>query len=152
VRIIGQNRLLLASTKVECHHQRAICCGIWRADDKTADLQLDQMQPGTYKSWQAEGHLTGVYISQPVSRLLDIVLPLAVLTESQAVCYSVPASYVSSPTSARLAWMKQLKEDNRLLLIMGIPQRASIIESSGIWSCVFRDKALRALHSRMDYF
>jgi hypothetical protein len=34
---------------------------------------------------------------------------------------------------------------------MGIPKQASIAESSGIWFCVFRDQALRALHSRMEY-
>jgi hypothetical protein len=76
---------------------------------------------------------------QSLSRLLDIVLPLALLTEAQVVCYYVPASDVTSPMSARLAWMKQLKEDNKLLLIMGIPKQASIAESSGIWFCVFRD-------------
>jgi hypothetical protein len=75
-----------------------------------------------------------------------------VLIEAQVVCYYVPASYVSSPTAARLAWMTQLKEENRLLLVMGIPKQASIAESSGIWFCVFRNKALRALHSRMEYF
>jgi hypothetical protein len=84
--------------------------------------------------------------------LLDVVLPLAVLTEALVVCYYVPASYVTSPTSARLVWMKQLKEDNRLLLIMGIPKQASIAESSGIWFCVFRDPALRALHVRLEFY
>jgi hypothetical protein len=126
--------------------------GVWRAEDIAADLQLDPTQPGTYQSWQAEGHLTGGFISQPLPRLLDIVLPLAALTEAQAVCYYVPASYVSSPTAARLSWMQQLKNDHRLLLIMGIPKRASIAESSGIWFCIFRNKAMRALHSRMEYF
>ena len=115
-----------------------------------ADLQLDPTQPGTYQSWQSEGHLTGGFISQPLPRLLDVVLPLAVLTEVQVVCYYVPASCVSSPTSARLAWMTKLKEDNRLLLIMGIPKQASIAESSGIWFCVFKTQALRAIHSRME--
>ena len=126
--------------------------GVWRAEDIAADLQLDPTQPGTYQSWQAEGHLTGGFISQPLPRLLDIVLPLAALTEAQAVCYYVPASYVSSPTAARLSWMQQLKNDHRLLLIMGIPKRASIAESSGIWFCIFRNKAMRALHSRIEYF
>ena len=126
--------------------------GVWRPEDIAADLQLDPTQPGTYQSWQAEGHLTGGFISQPLPRLLDLVLPLAVLTEAQVVCYYVPASYVTSPTSARLVWMKQLKEDNRLLLVMGIPKQASIAESSGIWFCVFRDSALRALHSRIEYY
>ncbi len=74
------------------------------------------------------------------------------LTEAIVVYYNVPASYVTSPTSARLVWMKQLKEDNRLLLIMGIPKQASIAESSGIWFCVFRDPALRALHSRLEFY
>jgi hypothetical protein len=110
------------------------------------------MQPGKYQTWQAEGHLMGGSISQPSPRLLDIVLPLAVLTEALVVCYYVPASYVSSPTSARLVWMRQLKEDNRLLLIMGIPKQASIAESSGIWFCVFRDPALRALHSCIEFY
>ncbi len=48
--------------------------------------------------------------------------------------------------------MKQLKEDNRLLLIMGIPKEASIAESSGIWFCVFRDPALRARHVRLEFY
>jgi hypothetical protein len=126
--------------------------GVWRPEDVAADLQLDPTQPGTYQSWQTQGHLTGGLISQPLPRLLDIVLPLAVLTEVQVVCYYVPASYVSSPTSARLAWMTRLKTENRLLLIMGIPKQASIAESSGIWFCVFRTPELRALHSRMEYF
>jgi hypothetical protein len=126
--------------------------GVWRADDVAADLQLDPTQPGTYQSWQAEGHLTGGFILQPLSRLLDIVLPSAVLTETQVVRLYVPASYVTSPTSARLAWMRQLKDNNRLLLVMSIPKQAAIAESSGIWFCVFRDQALRALHSRIEYF
>ncbi len=126
--------------------------GVWRTEDTAADLQLDPTQPGTYQSWQAQGHLTGGLISQPLPRLLDIVLPLAVLTQVQVVCYYVPASYVSSPTSARLAWMTRLKEENRLLLIMGIPKQTSIAESSGIWFCVFQTQQLRALHSRMEYF
>jgi hypothetical protein len=48
--------------------------------------------------------------------------------------------------------MQQLKEDNRLLLVLGIPKEASIAESSGIWFCVFRDPPLRALHSRIEYY
>ena len=48
--------------------------------------------------------------------------------------------------------MKQLKEENRLLLIIGIPKQASKAESSGIWFCVFRDPALRALHSRLEFY
>jgi hypothetical protein len=74
---------------------------------------------------------------QTLPRLLDILLPLAVLTEAQVVCYYVPASNVTSPTSARLAWMKVLKEDNRLLLVMGIPKQAYITESSGICFAYF---------------
>ena len=35
---------------------------------------------------------------------------------------------------------------------MGIPKQASIAESSGILFCVFQTQALRALHSRMEYF
>ena len=42
--------------------------GVWRAADVVADLQLDPTQPGTYLSWQAEGHLTGGFISQPLPR------------------------------------------------------------------------------------
>jgi hypothetical protein len=68
-------------------------------------LQLDRTQPGTYQPWQAEGHLTGGFISQPLPHFLDIVLPLAVLTKAQVVCYYVPTSYVTSPTLASLAWM-----------------------------------------------
>jgi hypothetical protein len=48
--------------------------------------------------------------------------------------------------------MEQLKVDKRLLLIMGIPKQASIAESSGIRFCVFRDPALMALHSRIEYY
>ena len=48
--------------------------------------------------------------------------------------------------------MTRLKEENRLLLIMGIPKQASIAESSGIWFCVFQTQELRDLHSRMEYF
>jgi hypothetical protein len=48
--------------------------------------------------------------------------------------------------------MKELKEDNRLLLVMGIPKQASIAESSGIKCCVLRDLALRALYSRIEFY
>ena len=92
--------------------------GVWRPEDIAADLQLDPTQPETYQSCQAEGHLTGGFISQPLPHFLDIILPLAVLTKALIVCYYVPASYVTSPTSARLVGMKELKEDNRLLLII----------------------------------
>jgi hypothetical protein len=58
------------------------CLRVWRADDIAADLLLDPTQPGTYRTYQAEGHLTGGFISQP---FLDINLPRAVLTETEVV-------------------------------------------------------------------
>jgi hypothetical protein len=121
---------------------------IWRPDDIAADSQLDPLQQGTYQSCHAEGHLTGGFISQPLPHLLDIILPLPVIAKAQVVFYYVPASYFTSPTSVRLVWMKQLKKNNRLLL-MGIPKHASIAESSGNLLCIFRDPALKALHSRI---
>ncbi len=125
---------------------------IWRPEDIAADLQLDPTQPGTYQSCQAEGHLTGGFISQPSPHLLDIILPLVVFAKVQVVFYYVPASYFTSPTSARLVWMKQLKKNNRLLLIMGIPKHASIAESSGNLLCIFRNPALKTLHSRIEFY
>jgi hypothetical protein len=64
--------------------------GIRRPEDITANSQLDPTQLWTYQSCQAEGHLTGGFISQPLPHLLDIILPLVVFAKVQVLFYYVP--------------------------------------------------------------
>jgi hypothetical protein len=71
--------------------------------------------------------------------------PLAALTTAQVTCFfNVPSTYLTSPTSARLSWIKILQQENRLLIVMGIPRDASIAESSGVWKCIFRNSTVRS--------
>jgi hypothetical protein len=72
-----------------------------------------------------------------------VFFPLGAHTTAEIPCFYVPSTYLTSPTSARLSWMKTLQQENRLLIIMGIPRDASITESSGVWICIFRDSTIR---------
>ena len=84
--------------------------------------------------------------------MLDLVLPLAALTTAKVTCFYVPSTYVTSPTQARLAWMQTLQQNDRLLIIIGIPRDASIAESSGVWMCIFRNSSVRSAPVDNKYY
>jgi hypothetical protein len=117
-----------------------------------ANFKMDPTQPKTFRKWEKDGHCLGGFISIPLPRLLDIVLPLAALTTAQVSCFYVPCAYIFSPTSARLAWIKTLQQNNRLLIIMGIPRNATIAETSGVWVCIFRNSSLRSALVDKKYY
>jgi hypothetical protein len=126
--------------------------GNFNGDTNEANFRLDPTQPSTFQTWQDKGHCVGGFISIPLPRLLDVVLPLAALTTALVTCFYVPCPYLTSPTQARLEWIKSLQQENRLLIIMGIPREASIAESSGVWMCIFRDTATRSALVDKKYY
>jgi hypothetical protein len=117
-----------------------------------AQYKLDPTQPSTFQKWQKEGYCAGGFISIPLSKLLDVVFPLDAITTAQVTCFSVPSTYLTSPTSARLSWIKSLQQQDRLLIIMGIPRDASIAESSGVWMCIFCDSTLKSALVDKKYY
>ncbi len=117
-----------------------------------AQFKLDPTQPSTFQKWQKEGYYAGCFISIPLPKLLDVVLPLAALTTAQVTCFYVPSTYLTSPTSARLAWIQTLQQQDRLLIIMGIPRDATIAESSGVWMCVFCDSTVKSALVDKKYY
>jgi hypothetical protein len=94
----------------------------------------------------------GGFISIPLPKLLDVVIPLAALTTAQVTCFCVPCTYLTSPTSARLSWIKTLQQENRLLIIMDIPRDASVDGSSGVWMCIFRNNTFRSALVDKKYY
>ena len=116
------------------------------------NFKLDPTQPSTFQKWQREGHCAGGFISIPLAKLLDVVFPLAALTTAKVTCFYVPSTYLTSPTSARLAWIKSLQQQDRLLIIMGIPREASISESSGVGMCIFRDSLVKSALVDTKYY
>jgi hypothetical protein len=112
-----------------------IITGVFDGITQNSQFKLDPTQPSTFQQWQKDGHCTGGF-QIPLPKLLDLVLPLAALTTAQVTCFYVPSTYLTSPTQARLAWIKTLQQENRLFVIMGIPHDASIAESSGVWMCI----------------
>ena len=87
-----------------------------------------------------------------LAKLLDVVFPLAALTTAKVTCFYVPSTYLTSPSSARLTWIKSLQQQDRLLIIMGIPRDATIAESSGVWMCIFRDSTVKSALIDKKYY
>jgi hypothetical protein len=117
-----------------------------------AQFKLDPTQPSTFQKWQKEGYCAGGFISIPLSKLLDVVFPLAALTTVQVTCFYVPSTYLTSSTSARLSWIKSLQQQDKLLIIMGIPRDASIPESSGVWMCIFCNSYIKSALVDKKYY
>jgi hypothetical protein len=61
--------------------------GVLDGIKQEAQFKLDQTQPATFKKWQNNGQCTGGFISIPLPRFLDVVLPLAALTTAQETLF-----------------------------------------------------------------
>jgi hypothetical protein len=115
-----------------------------------ADSHEDPCQPEFYRLHRAANRL-GAVIMAPLPRLVDILLPLACIFAENVVCCHVSSTYVTAPVTARLAWLKSLHEDGRLLYILGLPSQPSSMESPGLWLCVFPSCDRRAASVRPAY-
>jgi hypothetical protein len=115
-----------------------------------ADSHDDPCQPGFYRGLHAAGKL-GAVVMAPLPRIVDILLPLACTFAEHAVCCHVPAMYITAPVPARLAWLKSLHSEGRLLHIVGLPSQPSTMESPGLWLCVFPSRERRDTSVRPAY-
>jgi hypothetical protein len=107
-----------------------------------ADVHEDPCQPSFYRIRKAAGQL-GAVIMAPLPRLVDLLLPLACVFAEHVVCCHVASTYITAPVAARLAWLKSLHGEGRLLHIVGLPSQPSTMESPGLWLCVFPSRARR---------
>ena len=58
-------------------------------------------------------------------------------------CVHVPGHYVTNAHPARLAWLRRLRDQGRLALLLGLPRGAT--GRRCLWVLVFRDVATRRI-------
>jgi hypothetical protein len=107
-----------------------------------AEMHEDPCQPGFFRKLKSSGRL-GAVVMAPLPRIVDILFPLACIFAEHAVCCHVPSTYITAPVTARLAWLKALHREGRLLHIVGLPSQPSTMESPGLWLCVFKSRECR---------
>jgi hypothetical protein len=118
-----------------------VCANEFQANIE-ADMHEDPCQPSFFRKLRSAGRL-GAVIMAPLHRIIDILFPLACVFAENVVCCHVPSTYITAPVAARLAWLKALHSEGRLLHIVGLPSQPSTMESPGLWLCVFPSRERR---------
>ena len=113
-----------------------------------ADFQLDALQPETYQRISQYNGINAI-ISSPWPPVADPALALAIDAATNVVCFHVPAHYVSNAHPARLAFLKQLQSDGRLMALVNLPRGPS--GQRYMWLVVFRNAAIKQLMVRPEY-
>jgi len=99
------------------------------------------LQPELYRRVQAEHGSLDVIVMSPWFRLLDIALPLAVISTSVAVMCHVPGHYLSDSHPARVRLFSEWRTAGRLHVLLGLP--TSLMGRRCAWLVVFRDESAR---------
>jgi site-specific DNA-cytosine methylase len=110
-----------------------------------ADYGLSALQPATYRRIKEERGLDAV-IMRPLFTALDLALPLAVEFTTQVVCCQIPGKFLTDAPVARMQWLRQLQQEERLMWVAGRPQVPNGHQC--IWLVVFRSAAVRDVMRR----
>jgi site-specific DNA-cytosine methylase len=113
-----------------------------------AHTHEDALQPVFYRRRLREGPVDAI-VTSPWFAMLDLALPLAVLTASKVVCAHVPGHYVTDATAPRRAWLAALKDQGRLHFIWGLPKGE--IGRRCMWLLVFATPELRDTLIKPEY-
>lgn len=113
------------------------------------ELNGDALQPGWYKDVASRKEL-GTIVSTPWARNLDIAAPLATRFVSEAVMLEVPVSWVTCAPPARAAWLEELRQEKKLLCIMGTGG-LPMLTTPAHWICIFKHQWVREKFVRAAY-
>jgi hypothetical protein len=113
------------------------------SNEVAAEFHLDPTQPESYSKLRKAGVTVDAVVCAPWFVLLDLLLPLAERFAGAIVCMRVPLNYVNCAVGAREQYLKQLKDEGRLLLVTGLP--ASNRGNHHAWLIVFKSTFVRRL-------
>ena len=110
------------------------------------------MQPLSYENLRAEYGCHVVFVT-PCYEFADAIMSLAVMYARHCACCRVPSCYLNDRKlyPARDAWLRQLQDQGRLLVIYpAVPENGEILAAGCVWIMVFASAALQRLMTQRD--
>ncbi len=105
-----------------------------------ADVRMDCLMPANMEELRRRMPMD-VVISSPWFVLLDLALPLAVLSARSLVCMRVPGHFKLRAPPPRRSWMDRLHAERRLIWVKNPP--LSAVKQPCMWMLVFKDELTR---------
>jgi hypothetical protein len=113
-----------------------------------ADYHMDALLASTYKQVFGQ-HSVNAIVSSPWLPVADPALALAVSMATTVVCFHVPGPFVTNAHPARLAYLKSLQHEDRLMCITNVPKGS--YEWRSVWLVIFASAASKAQLVRPEF-